>query len=127
MSEIKRRINVKTKGKLSLVVLLGLLLISPGTFASADDHGPMGGNGGQHIAYANRHSNHYYRNGRWYRHGWFGFGVAEPVLSAGVYIDTLPPAYTPVVIQGTTYYYGDNTYFTQSPQGGYTVVVPPSN
>jgi hypothetical protein len=114
---------IKTK---ALVLLLGFFLVCSGGFASADDHGDHGQMGaGMHRADVNRHSQHYYHNGRWYRHGWFGVGVSVPVLSTGVYVDTVPPAYTPVVVQGATYYYGDNTYFSQLPQGGYTVVTAP--
>jgi len=99
------------------VIFLSLALLCTGTsLVLADDHGQV-----RHV------SHHYYRNGHWYRHGWFGIGVAVPVLSTGVYVNTLPPAYTPVVIQGTTYYYGENTYFRPETDGGYTVVSPPSN
>ena len=103
-----------------LVLFLGLSLLLPGTFASADEHER---DVRQHAA---RHSDHYYHNGHWYRHGWLGLNVAVPVLSTGVYVSTLPPAYTPVVVQGATYYYGDNTYFSPSPDGGYVVVAPPN-
>jgi hypothetical protein len=124
MSKIKTRIDARIMGKLFLVLFLGFSLLSPGVFALADDHGQMGRSDDQQHR---RHSDHYYRNGHWYRHGWFGFEVSAPVLSTGVYVNTLPPTYTPVVIRGTTYYYGDNTYFVASPDGGYTVVSTPVN
>jgi hypothetical protein len=112
-------------GKIKIFVLLfGAFLFCSGPLVLADDHGPGGENVSHH---ANRHSDHYYRNGRWYHHGWFGFDRPVPVLSTGIYVNTLPPAYAPVVIQGTTYYYGDNTYFTQSSDGGYVVVSPPAH
>lgn len=121
MSGIKTKTKAPMISRSFLVIFLGLSIFSSGTWALADDHDQMKRDD-SHRADVRHVSHHYYRNGRWYRHGWFGFEVAVPVLSAGVYVDSLPPAYTPVVIQGTTYYYGNNTYFRPLPEGGYTVV-----
>ena len=107
---------------IALLLSLGSFLFSTGPLALADDHGR---GDISHRADVRHVSHHYYRNGRWYRHGWFGFDVTVPVLSTGVYVNALPPAYTPVVVQGATYYYGDNTYFSPSPEGGYMVVAAP--
>ena len=68
---------------------------------------------------------HYYRGGRWYRHGWFGFDVAVSALAVGAILDSLPPRYDTVVYGGVPYYYYDNTYYRPYPQGGYIVVPPP--
>jgi hypothetical protein len=126
--------------KLKVVVLsLALFLFCAGPLAFADtppngggqdfrsDNARVGVDDRGHRADPNRHADHYYRNGRWYHRGWFGLEFAAPTLSAGVYVDSLPSSYTPVVVQGTTYYYGDNTYFAAQPQGGYTVVAAPAN
>jgi hypothetical protein len=125
----------------ALMFSLGLSLFCPGVFAQGYDAGHDGRHDGGNYSsrdsgaqvrsnvQRNGHgSQHYYNNGRWYRRGWFGWGVPVPVLSSGVLIDSLPPTYTVVVVQGNTYYYGDNTYFRQLPAGGFTVVsVPPQN
>jgi hypothetical protein len=119
--------------KTALMFSLGLSLFCPGVFAQGHEDGHDGGNisirdsgqGRSNGPRSGHGSQHYYNNGRWYRHGWFGWGVAVPVLSAGVLIDSLPPSYTVVVIQGNTYYYGDNTYFRQLPAGGFAVVAVP--
>ena len=74
-----------------------------------------------HVGYR-----HYYRNGNWYRHGLFGSEIPVPALYNGVLVDSLPPAYTVVLVSGNTYYYANNTYFQQLPQGGYAVVSVPN-
>ena len=68
---------------------------------------------------------YYYRDNRWYRHGWFGFDLVVSALAIGAIIDALPPSHTTVVVAGTPYYYGDNHYYRQAPNGGYVVVSPP--
>ena len=68
---------------------------------------------------------HYYRDGRWYRHGWLGFDIAVSALAIGALIDGLPPRYETVVVGGVPYYYYGNTYYRPYPQGGYVVVPPP--
>jgi len=126
------------KFKTALMFALGLSLFCPGVFAQVvHDDGHYGGNNGNYSGRdpgsrgrengpRNGHgSQHYYNNGRWYRHGWFGWGVPVTVLSAGVLIDSLPSSYTVVVVGGNTYYYGDNTYFRQLPAGGFAVVEVP--
>jgi hypothetical protein len=121
----------------ALMFSMGLSLFVPGVFAQGHDDGHDRGNNGSNFSrdsgtrdrdniQRNGHgSNHYYRNGRWYSHGWFGWEIPVPVLSAGVFIDSLPASYTVVVVQGNTYYYGDNTYFRQLPAGGFAVVTVP--
>jgi len=112
-----------------LVSLLTLTLFSPGAFARGDDRGDnrgydRGGNRGDNRGY-NRGDRHYYRDGKWYKHGWFGFDILVSVLAIGAFIDALPPRHTTVVVAGTPYYYGDNRYYRQAPNGGYVVVSPP--
>ena len=71
-----------------------------------------------------RYGGHYYRGGRWYRHGWLGFDIAVAALTVGALVDSLPPRYTTVVIGGVPYYYYDNYYYRPCPSG-YVVVPPP--
>ncbi len=100
-----------------LVILLMLTLICPVAYARGDDRGYGGWHHGG--------ERHYYRDGRWYRHGWFGFDWLVTGLALGALIDALPPRHTTVVVQGVPYYYGDNHYYRQAPNGGYVVVSPP--
>jgi len=88
--------------------------------ASRAGHGPVGNNRGW-----NNGGRHYYRNGNWYRHGWFGLDIAVGALVIGALIDALPPKHTTVVVANTPYYYFDNYYYRPSPSGGYIVVPPP--
>ena len=118
----------------SLMLLLGLSLFCPAVFAQRHDEGQDSRNNVRNISRDSREQNrnnvrrnghgsqHYYNNGRWYRHGWFGSGVYVPVLSSGVLIDSIPSSYEVVVVRGNTYYYGDHTYFRQLPAGGFAVV-----
>jgi hypothetical protein len=132
--------------KIVLVLGICLSLFNSGAFAQdhdrgnnrgddrgnirADDRGNVRSDAGVQVSRDDRRDDrrdgrggsHYYRDGRWYTHGWFGWEIPVPVLSVGVLIDSLPQSYTIVEVHGNTYYYGDNTYFRQLPQGGYTVV-----
>jgi hypothetical protein len=123
---LRQILRVKT----ALMFSLALSLFCPGVFAQGHEDRHDGGDNGRNIKRDagpqerrdGHGSQHFYNNGRWYKHGWFGWDVAVPVLSAGVFVDSLPTAYTVVIIQGNTYYHGDNTYFRQVSTGGFTVV-----
>lgn len=109
-----------------LVILLMLTLFYPGALVRADDRG---GNRGQNRIDTrgyDRGERYYYRDGRWYKPSWFGFGIAVAALAIGTLIDYLPPEHTTIIVQGTPYYYGDNHYYMQAPNGGYMVVSPPA-
>jgi hypothetical protein len=111
-------------------LLLGSFLSYSGGLALADDrdrNGDIKKDTTRDVTRDVRSHRHYYHNGRWYRKGWFGFGIAVPALSVGAFVDFLPATYTGVAVQGRVYYYGDNTYFMPLPEGGYLVVAPPSN
>ena len=112
--------------KIVLVILLVLTLFCPGAFARGNDKGGNRGNDRADNRGYNRGDSHYYRDGRWYKHGWFGFDILVSALAIGALIDALPPRHTTVVVQGTPYYYGDNHYYRQSTDGGYMVVSPPA-
>ena len=105
------------KFRVILVSLLMLVLFCPGAFARGDDRG--------HDRGDNRGDRYYSRDGRWYKHGWCGFDIAVAALAVGAFIDALPPRHTTVIVEGTPYYYGDNHYYRQYPNGGYVVVEPP--
>ena len=108
-----------------LVILLMLTLFCPAAFAQGHDRG--GNRGNSRVVYRgdNRGDRYYYRDGGWYKPGWFGFGILVSALAIGALIDSLPPQHTTVVVQGTPYYYSDNYYYRQAPNGGYVVVAPP--
>lgn len=120
--------------KTALMLSVGLSLFCPGVFAQGHQEGRNAHNNGsainrgsglqgrgntQRAGHGNRH---YYHNGNWNRNGWFGWGVQVPAFSNGVLVSSLPPGYTTVMVQGNTYYYGENTYFRPVSSGGYVVV-----
>jgi len=117
-----------------MVVLLALALSCPSAFARGEDRGhDRGGNKGSNWGSHNegnrgfsRGESHYYRNGQWYRHGWFGFGVLVSALAIGAFIEALPPRHTTVVVAGTPYYYDNQYYYRSLPDGGYVVAPPPA-
>jgi hypothetical protein len=100
-----------------LVMLLILTLFSPSVFARGGDRGGDRGH--------DRGRSHYYHDGRWYEHGWFGFGFAVSALTIGALIEALPPRHTTVVVDNTPYYHDDTYYYRQLPEGNYVVVAPP--
>jgi hypothetical protein len=115
--------------KAAVVFLLMLTLFCPSAFAREGDRGRDDGHGrSDNRGYSREYNGgdrHYYRDGRWYRRGWFGFDVVVSALAIGALIESLPPQHTTVVVQGTPYYYGDNHYYRQATNGGYVVVSPP--
>ena len=106
--------------KIVLVSLLMLTLFCPAAFARGGGRGDDRGHGRD-----DRGRRYYYRDNRWYQHGWLGFDFAVAALTIGALIDYLPPQHTTVVVAGTPYYYADNHYYRQVPNGGYVVVAPP--
>lgn len=103
--------------KFRVLIILCLVLALACSEAYAWDGGRGGHGGGRGY--------HYYRDGRWYRHGWFWFDTAITALTVGALIDSLPPRYTTVVYSGAPYYYADGYYYRPYPYGGYVVVQPP--
>lgn len=67
---------------------------------------------------------HYYRDGGWHRHGWFGFDVTVSALTIGAVIESLPLGYRTEVVAGVPYYYYGGYYYRQYPYG-YVVVPEP--
>lgn len=110
------------------VLTSALILALPFSDTFAEEHGGGQRGGGARSEGGRRWdggSRHYYRNGSWYRHGWFGFDVIVSALAVGALVDSLPPRYTTVVVENTPYYYYDNYYYRPYPYGGYVIVPPP--
>ncbi len=70
-------------------------------------------------------SPYYFHGGSWYRRGGFGYVVVRPPV--GLYINVLPPFYTPLWFGGVRYYYADNVYYRwDAGQNVYVVTDPPA-
>ena len=111
-----------------MVLIFGLALALPCSDAFAQPRGgsgPRGSGSGGNDHGRGGGDRHYYRNGGWYRHGWFGFDIFVSALAIGALVDSLPPRHTTVVVAGTPYYYYDNYYYQPYRYGGYVVVPPP--
>ncbi len=78
-----------------LVVLLSLLL----TLQCANA-----------FAWGRSHGRNYYRGGKWYRPGWFGFGIAVVSPSIGSIVGVLPIGYTTIIVTGVPYYYYNHVH-----------------
>jgi hypothetical protein len=70
------------------------------------------------------HNRYHYRDGRFYRHGLFGFGFVAVAPPIGAIVRVLPSRHTTIIVRGGRYRYYDNVYYTDSPSG-YVVVTPP--
>lgn len=64
----------------------------------------------------------FFHAGVWLRPAGTRFVVAVP--PPGIVVPYLPPAYVPLWIAGTPYYYANDVYYAAAP-GGYAVVAPP--
>jgi hypothetical protein len=105
--------------KLLLAAGLSLLLVAPSTEAFAR------GREETHPVLSRGSDRYHYRDGRFYRQGWFGFEffvIAPPV---GATIRVLPFGGETFFVKGTRYYHHGNAYYTDCP-GGYVVVPAPS-
>jgi hypothetical protein len=104
--------------RIGLVIFLGILILSSSAFAMVDR--TVISREGNRVE-----ERHYYRDGRWYRHDARGNEIFVSDIAPGVYIEALPPQYTTVVIEGTSYYHDSSHYYRPGPRGGYVVVAPP--
>lgn len=104
-----------------IIIVLILVLSCPAAFARGNTRGHHPGDSKR----VDRGSSHYYRDGRWYRHGWFGFDVVVAALAIGAFIDFLPPRHTTVTVEGVPYFHDDRYYYRPVLEGGYVVVPPP--
>lgn len=65
----------------------------------------------------------FFQGGVWFRPMGGRFVVVMPPI--GIVLPILPPAYTPLWIDSTRYYYANGVYYTAARDGGYVVVAPP--
>ncbi len=121
--------NLIFKKKFLIVMLFCLMvaLLSVDAFARdrGNDRNDRGrDNRGRHeVVFVNR-DRYYYREGRFFRPGWFGFEIAIGIPPMGIVVSYLPAGHRSVVVAGSTYYYYDNVYYRTAP-GGYVVVPQP--
>ncbi|MBF0523190.1 MAG: hypothetical protein HQL24_09065 [Candidatus Omnitrophica bacterium] len=117
-----------------LVICLMLTLFCPASFAQrGGDRGERRennksdnrGDGRRHEQRYSQGDRYHYRDGRWYKRGWFGWEFAISALVIGAIIDSLPERHTVIVVEGNQYYHDDNYYYRQLPDGSYVVVQPP--
>jgi hypothetical protein len=115
----------------ALIIIAGTILALPCSGVAAERRGDSGHGVNRPNSRPSSGYNwgggdkHYYRDGKWYRHGWLGFDIAVSALTIGALIDSLPPRHTTIVVAGTPYYYYSNYYYQPYPYGGYVVVPPP--
>jgi hypothetical protein len=107
-------------------ILLSFLLIAPSVKALArDDRGRSDrGRGGSREEVFVGHDRYHYRDGRFYRPGWFGFEFLLGAPPLGVIVSSIPVDRRTIFVGGTTYYNYNDIYYVQNP-GGYMVVAPP--
>jgi Family of unknown function (DUF6515) len=103
-------------------IVLGLCVVmtvsSLGVFARDRDH-DYDRDGRHHSA------RFHYREGHWYRHGWFGIDILAPALTIGAIVEALPYGYTTVTAGGVPYYRYEGVYYRHYPEG-YMVVPEPA-
>jgi hypothetical protein len=106
--------------KLLLVTVICLALVMSSTDAFARDRD----RGRPHEVVIVGHERYHYRDGRFYRPGWFGFEffLAKPPI--GAIVTTLPFGYTTIIVGGLPYYYYDHVYY-RAHASGFTVVPAP--
>ena len=107
--------------RIVLIFLLGLAFFHSSAFAQGynreHNRGYFRGDRGYNRNNVWGHGR-YYRNGGWYRHGWFGSEMPVPMFD-GVVVGSLPSNCTTVGIQDNAYYLCGNQYFRPMPGGGY--------
>ncbi len=114
-------------GVLSVIILL----CSVNAFA-ADRGGHSGARAGREQNFKGRphevvnmgHNRYHYRNGRFFRVGWFGLEIAVVTPPMGAVITVLPFGHRIVVVNGATYYSYNNIYYQPCPMG-YVVIPQP--
>ncbi|HOW35530.1 MAG TPA: hypothetical protein PL155_03880 [Candidatus Omnitrophota bacterium] len=120
------------KNKFWVVVGLCLTLVLSSSNAFARDRGgernhDRGRNGDishhREVIVVGHHRYHY-RDGHFFRPGWFGFEFLISAPPIGAVIRFLPAGHRVIVVRNTTYYYYDNIYYQPCPSG-YIVVPAP--
>ena len=105
---------------------LSMLMLMPSVPAFArdrDDRGKGDDHRRREVVVVG-HDRYHYRDGRFYRPGWFGleFSIGTPPF--GAVVTRLPFGYRTIVVADAPYYYYDNVYYRPCP-GGYAVVPQP--
>ena len=108
---------------------MGLCLAAGASYSNAFAWDRGGGSHGhEREVVVVGHDRYHYRDGRFYRPGWFGFEFSVVVPPVGVVVSALPMGYGTIIVGGAPYYYYDNIYYTRVPSGYMVVqrpVVPP--
>jgi len=110
--------------KLWLVIGLCLVFALPSSNAFAWDKNRGRSQGHDREIVRVGHERYHYRDGRFYRLGWFGFEFAVFAPPIGAIVATLPFGYRTIIVGGSAYYYYDSVYYRTCPFG-YVVVPTP--
>jgi len=108
------------KSWIVLVLCVVTALSSLSVFARDRDHDRDDDRGGRHHG-----ERFHYREGHWYRRGWFGFDILSPALTIGAVVEALPYGYATVTVGGVPYYRYEGVYYRHYPEG-YMVVPTPT-
>jgi len=103
-----------------LILILSLIFVLPSTNAFA--RGRESRSHREVVVVG--HQRYHYRDGRFYRPGWFGFEFAIFAPPVGAIVTFLPVGHRTIIVAGTPYYYYDNVYYRTCPSG-YVVVPEP--
>lgn len=109
--------------KTGIVALAGAMLMMPCASAFARGHEERSEHARHEVVVVDHHRYHY-RDGRFYRPGWFGFEFAVIAPPIGAVVTFLPVGHRTVIVGGISYYYYDNVYYKACPTG-YVVVPAP--
>jgi len=76
------------------------------------------------IPIAHGGGRYFFNGGVWFRPIGGSYLVIAPPI--GIFAPVLPPSFVTLQIDGTSYYYANGIYYAMRPEGGYSVVAPPS-
>ncbi len=120
-------------GKVWQAGILGVIILLCSVNAFAEDRGGHGRGrvgrehdfrGRPHEVVSMGHNRYHYRDGSFFRLGWFGLEFAVVTPPMGAIITVLPSGYRAVAVNGATYYSYNNIYY-QPCNSGYVVVPQP--
>lgn len=117
----------KFLGATGISLVFFMVMLCGNAFAREEGRSQRGyaGRGGHgHEEIRMGHERYHYRNGRFFRLGWFGLEIGVIAPPAGVIVTTIPAGHRTVIAGKTTYFVYDNVYYTTCPSG-YIVVPPP--
>jgi hypothetical protein len=118
----------KFLGVTGISLVFFMVMLCGNAFAREESRSQRGyaGRGGRgHEEIRVGHERYHYRDGRFFRLGWFGFEIGVIAPPVGVIVTTIPSGHRTVIVRGTTYYAYDDVYYTPCPSG-YIVVPPPA-